>query len=182
MTKDFSPEKARPSRVNWLFCALLGAFICAGYYLSFGQEAVAAPKSKAKIASPKKGKAAANPAQSFLSNSIWRASECGQNHGFQTFNFNNPQKVEVGNGKPGDGEMLDMIYLNRTGNIIEIKTKVCAPVGCNQTLEEYKILNQNQIQEWRFEGHLPNEAPNVVVANGVASDGSLGRVFNRCRS
>lgn len=147
--------------------------------MTIENEVSAAPKARVQKT---KSKSTINVAQSYLGNSVWRAGECTKAHGFQTFSFGSFPKVEVGNGKPGEGEKLDMIYSNRLGNIIEIKTKVCAPVGCNQTLEEYKVLNQNQIQEWRFEGHLPNEAPNVVVANGVASDGSVGRIFNRCRS
>lgn len=167
-----------------VFCLAMVIFASAIFLGPNGQDAIAAPKAKAKVVNAKKAKskAVSNPAHSYLSNSVWRTSDCGQYHGFQTFNFTAPQKVEVGNGRIGDGERLDIVYSNQSGNIIEIKTKVCAPVGCNQTLEEYKILNPNQIQEWRFEGHLPNEAPNIVVANGVATDGSAGRIFNRCRN
>jgi hypothetical protein len=140
-----------------------------------GFEALAAPtRAKAKAV------ARGNPAHTYLSTSVWRASECTKHENFQAFFFVNPAKVEVGSGTIGDGERLEILSAARNGNILEIRTRVCAPVGCNQTLEQYKIISQNQMQEWRFEGLLPNEAPNVVVLDGVASDGTAGRVFNRC--
>ena len=180
MRKNFQTNRNKNSNSVFIACSIAGLVLMTifGIGIFANIDAYAAPRPKVK--STKKA-ATQNPAHLYLRNSVWRTSECGQSHGFQTFNFSNPHKVEVGNGKLGEGEKLYIVSSGRTGNIVEVKTRVCAPVGCNQTLEEYKVLNENQMQEWRFEGHLPNEAPNIVVANGVASDGSVGRVFNRCR-
>ena len=122
--------------------------------------------------------------QAWLGDSIWRAGPCQSAQNFQTFRFTNAPKVEVGSGKPGDGEQLELLHINMVaGGLIQIETRVCAPVGCNQTMERYKKLNADQMQEWHFEGRLPDRAPYVIVANGLAVDGSgPGRIFTRCAS
>jgi hypothetical protein len=120
--------------------------------------------------------------QAWLGNSVWRAGACASAQNFQTFRFTSTPKVEVGSGKPGDGESLELLRISTDPQgLIQIETRVCAPVGCNQTVERYKKLNANQMQEWHFEGRLPDHVPYVIVANGAAVDGSgPGRVFNRC--
>ena len=122
--------------------------------------------------------------QAWLGDSIWRAGPCQSAQNFQTFRFTNAPKVEVGSGKPGDGEQLELLHINMVaGGLIQIETRVCAPVGCNQTMERYKKLNADQMQEWHFEGRLPDRPPYVIVANGLALDGSgPGRIFTRCTS
>lgn len=167
---------------NSLFgLALLGlmAFVI-GYSINSFASSRPNPKTKALT------KTTPSTAQTFLQNGVWRVGECGKGENFQAFSFNNRgvpvNRVEVGSGALGDGERLEILRTNLANNIVEVQTRVCAPVGCNRTFEQYKIISNNQIQEWRFEGLLPNEPPNVVVANGVASDGTTGRIFNRCNS
>jgi hypothetical protein len=121
--------------------------------------------------------------QAWLGSSVWRAGPCESAQNFQTFAFTaSAPKVEVGSGKPGEGERLELLRISALeGDLIQIETRVCAPVGCNQTVERYKKLDANRMQEWHFEGRLPDHAPYVIVANGAATDGSgPGRVFNRC--
>jgi len=124
----------------------------------------------------------ANPAQAWLGQSVWRATTCDQKENFQTFSFSPTPQVEVGSGKKGDGEKLELLRVGTsTDGLIEIETRVCAPVGCNQTVERYKKTGPNQMQEWHFEGRLPEHQPYVLVRDGQAVDGSgPGRLFNRC--
>lgn len=120
--------------------------------------------------------------QAWLSSSVWRAGPCDSAQNFQSFSFTSQPKVEVGSGKPGEGERLELLRISTdpTG-LIQVETRVCAPVGCNQTVERYKKLGPNQMQEWHFEGRLPDHVPYVIVQDGAALDGSgPGRVFNRC--
>lgn len=120
--------------------------------------------------------------QAWLGASVWRTGSCTSAQNFQTFSFTSAPKVEVGSGKPGDGERLELLRISTDpAGLIQVETRVCAPVGCNQTIERYKKLGPDQMQEWHFEGRLPNVTPYVIVANGAAVDGSgPGRVFNRC--
>lgn len=119
--------------------------------------------------------------QSFLSNGVWRINECSETGNFQAFSFKNKTPlVEVGYGQIGDGEKLDIINASIKNNILQIETQVCAPIGCNHTFEQYKILNKNKIMEWVFEGHLDNEPPNIVVKNGIDKEGNKGRILVRC--
>jgi len=124
----------------------------------------------------------ANPAGSWLGQSVWRATTCDKKENFQTFSFNPSPQVEVGSGKKGDGEKLELLRVGTSPDgLIEIETRVCAPVGCNQTVERYKKTGPNQMQEWHFEGRLPELQPYVLVRDGQAVDGSgPGRIFNRC--
>jgi hypothetical protein len=124
----------------------------------------------------------ANPAQAWLGQSVWRATSCDKKENFQTFSFTATPQVEVGSGKKGDGEKLELLRVGTSPDgMIEIETRVCAPVGCNQTVERYKKTSPNQMQEWHFEGRLPELQPYVLVRDGQAVDGSgPGRVFNRC--
>lgn len=125
---------------------------------------------------------AANPAQAWLGQSVWRATTCDRKENFQTFSFNPTPQVEVGSGKKGDGEKLELLRVGTSAEgLIEVETRVCAPVGCNQTVERYKKIGPNQMQEWHFEGRLPEHQPYVLVRDGQAVDGSgPGRLFNRC--
>ena len=120
--------------------------------------------------------------QVWLGSSVWRAGSCASAQNFQTFSFTQNPKVEVGSGKPGEGEQLAVLRVSRVEHeLIQIETRVCAPVGCNQTVERYKIISSTQMQEWHFEGRLPNTPPYVLVANGQSADGTgAGRTFNRC--
>jgi hypothetical protein len=145
------------------------------------------PKSQARSISSQARSSARMPGavptpQAWLGNSVWRAGPCESAQNFQTFTYTPSLKVEVGSGKPGEGEKLDLVRIARVDNeLIQIETRVCAPVGCNQTIERYKIIGPNQMQEWHFEGRLPDHVPYVIVANGAAVDGSgAGRTFNRC--
>ena len=124
----------------------------------------------------------ANPAQAWLGQSVWRATTCDKKENFQTFSFTPSPQVEVGSGKKGDGEKLELLRVGTSpDDLIEIETRVCAPVGCNQTVERYKRIGPNQMQEWHFEGRLPELQPYVLVRDGQAVDGSgPGRIFNRC--
>lgn len=118
--------------------------------------------------------------QKFLSHGVWRTSDCNQNN-FQFFSFtNNKPLVEVGYGKKGEGEKLDILNAQINKNILLIQTQVCAPIGCNHTFEEYKILSNDKITEWTFEGHLDEEPPNIVVKNGFDNNGNVGRTLVRC--
>ena len=172
-------EQDKPKRKNDYFGLLFLGIIA--FFVGHSLSAWAKPNVQRTNHAPKLAvKSRQLNAQSYLSGGVWRTSECGKQQGFQAFFFANPAKVEVGNGKIGEGERLEILSTTRTPNIVEVRTRVCAPIGCNQTFEQYKIINQNQMQEWRFEGLLPNEPPNVVVKEGIATDGSLGRVFNRC--
>ncbi|MFY7760551.1 hypothetical protein [Aquidulcibacter sp.] len=124
----------------------------------------------------------ANSAQAWLGQTVWRATTCDKKENFQTFSFSPTPQVEVGSGKKGDGEKLELLRVGTsTDGLIEIETRVCAPVGCNQTVERYKKTGPNQMQEWHFEGRLPEHQPYVLVRDGQAVDGSgPGRLFNRC--
>jgi hypothetical protein len=141
-------------------------------------------QTRTKSAQTKVAKAAtATEPQAWLGSSIWRAGPCDVAQNFQTFAFSALPKVEVGSGKPGEGERLELLRVAAVEDgLIQIETRVCAPVGCNQTVERYKKLDANRMQEWHFEGRLPDHEPYVIVANGEALDGSgPGRIFNRCQ-
>ncbi|OYU78184.1 MAG: hypothetical protein CFE32_02690 [Alphaproteobacteria bacterium PA3] len=149
----------------------------------FSMSAEAKPKKptglrggNAAVATP------ANPAQAWLGQSIWRATSCDKKENFQTFSFTPTPQVEVGSGRKGEGEKLELLRVGTsTEGLIEIETRVCAPVGCNQTVERYKKIGPSQMQEWHFEGRLPEHQPYVLVRDGQAVDGSgPGRLFNRC--
>jgi hypothetical protein len=120
--------------------------------------------------------------EAWLGTSVWRAGPCESAQNFQAFRFSSQPKVEVGSGKLGEGESLELLRIsNNPDGLIQIETRVCAPVGCNQTIERYKKLGPDQMQEWHFEGRLPDRVPYVIVQDGAALDGSgPGRVFNRC--
>jgi hypothetical protein len=120
--------------------------------------------------------------QAWLGSSVWRAGPCDTAQNFQSFSFTAEPKVEVGSGKPGEGERLQLLRISTDATgLIQVETRVCAPVGCNQTVERYKKLGPDQMQEWHFEGRLPDHVPYVIVQDGAALDGSgPGRVFNRC--
>ncbi|NJR20369.1 MAG: hypothetical protein HC777_02070 [Hyphomonadaceae bacterium] len=168
----------------WLVASLIGAAtqVFAGSTTGLrGSQEPAVPQTKS-AAKSKRSSSAASP-QAWLGNSIWRAGPCESAQNFQTFAFSaSASKVEVGSGKRGDGEELELLRIGEiAGGLIQIETRVCAPVGCNQTIERYKKLDANTMQEWHFEGRLPNIEPYVIVANGAALDGSgPGRVFHRC--
>lgn len=153
--------------------------LCLFGFLTIGaNNSFAAPKNNAKAKPLVYSKSVAQ----YLKNSAWRTTECNEDGNFQSFVFN-PQKpkVEVGYGAKGEGERLEMLKADIKGEFVEIETRVCAPVGCNHTYEKYKILGQNQIQEWSFIGQLPDNPPLVMVKDGIATnDNSKGRVFNRC--
>jgi hypothetical protein len=138
-------------------------------------------KNQTKTKQTQRATNSLNP-QAWLSAGVWRAGPCDTAQNFQTFVFSPLPKVEVGSGKPGEGEKLELLRVTRLeGELIQVETRVCAPVGCNQTIERYKVINTNQMQEWHFEGRLPDHAPYVLVADGSALDGSgPGRTFNRC--
>jgi hypothetical protein len=145
-----------------------------------GAQTDSAPATKARSTPSRRG--SVQTPQAWLSNSVWRAGPCDSAQNFQSFSFTSEPKVEVGAGKPGEGERLQLLRVSTdpTG-LIQIETRVCAPVGCNQTIERYKKLGPNQMQEWHFEGRLPDHVPYVIVQDGAALDGSgPGRVFNRC--
>ncbi len=134
--------------------------------------------SQNAIAKPKK-----IDSKSFLSGGVWRTDNCAEKDFFQSFDFKSqPANVEVGAGALGEGEKLQILSTGFVNGMIEVRTTVCAPVGCNKTWEQYKILGKDMMQEWNFEGHLPDQAPNVVVKNGIAFDGSKGRIFKKCKS
>ncbi|MEY3235318.1 MAG: hypothetical protein RL230_2589 [Pseudomonadota bacterium] len=166
-----------PARLN---ATVLTAVLVA---MLFGMPAEAKPKKPAGL---RGGTAAvatpANPAQAWLGQSVWRATSCDQKENFQTFSIGPTPQVEVGSGKKGDGEKLELLRVGSSPDgLIEIETRVCAPVGCNQTVERYKKTGPNQMQEWHFEGRLPELQPYVLVREGQAVDGSgPGRIFNRC--
>lgn len=129
--------------------------------------------AKAKKFDPKK----------FLSGGVWRVDGCERQDYFQAFDFKaRPPIVEVGAGNLGDGEKVQILSVAQIGAKVEVRTTVCAPIGCNKTWEQYKILSEDMMQEWIFEGHLPNQAPNIVVKDGVAFDGSKGRIFKKCKA
>jgi hypothetical protein len=149
----------------------------------FGVSAEAKPKKPAGLRGGTSAFAAPyNPAQAWLGQSVWRATTCDKKENFQTFSFTPSPQVEVGSGKKGDGEKLELLRVGTSPDgLIEIETRVCAPVGCNQTVERYKKTGPNQMQEWHFEGRLPELQPYVLVRDGQAVDGSgPGRIFNRC--
>lgn len=119
--------------------------------------------------------------QKFLDKGVWRINNCQENGNFQAFSFkNNKPLVEVGYGIIGEGEKLDILNAQLKGNLLLIETQVCAPIGCNHTFEQYKIISKDKMSEWVFEGHLDNEPPNIVVKDGFDNNGNLGRVFIRC--
>ncbi|MCU0881330.1 MAG: hypothetical protein MUF14_01530 [Hyphomonadaceae bacterium] len=118
----------------------------------------------------------------FIGTGIWRAGACDGRGNFQKFSPADA-RVEVGAGHPGEGEALQVLAARRSGDLVEVETRVCAPepIGCNQTFEQYKVLAEDRLQEWHFEGRLPGQEPYVLVRSGQASDGSgAGRIFTRC--
>jgi hypothetical protein len=118
----------------------------------------------------------------FIGTGIWRTGACEGHGNFQKFSPD-VARVEVGAGHPGEGEALQLLAARRTGDLVEVETRVCAPepIGCNQTFEQYKVLSDDRLQEWHFEGRLPGQEPYVLVATGRATDGSgEGRIFSRC--
>jgi hypothetical protein len=139
-------------------------------------------KSKKAIASKLVKKPDAINAANFLNQGVWRGENCEPESNFQKFslNSNSPSFVEVGYGIVGEGEKLEIVKFASQNDILEIQTKVCAPIGCNQTFEQYKIINSNRLFELTFEGHLPDQPPNIVVQNGRDKQGNLGRFFTRC--
>ena len=120
-------------------------------------------------------------ASQYLARGVWRTGACERSGNFQTFVFEPKGEVEVGSGTPGGGERLELVSATRQGADIQVETRVCAPVGCNQTFEVYRVLDDGRMQEWRFEGRLPGQAPYVLVADGRATDGTPGRIFQRCQ-
>lgn len=124
----------------------------------------------------------ATAAMRWLANGMWRAGPCARAQNFQRFEFGTAPIVEVGSGQRGEGERLELLGVSETRKgYIDVQTRVCAPVGCNQTRETYKKLGNDQMQEWHFEGRLPDHAPYILVTNGQATDGTgPGRIFNRC--
>jgi hypothetical protein len=161
-----------------------------GSCIGFAVNAWAAPSSGLRghkmqddppLAAPKSAESRA--AQTWLSAAVWRAGPCSQTQNFQRFEFGKIPVVEVGNGGPGDGERLELLGVGEaSAGYIQVHTRVCAPVGCNQTREVYKKLDRNRMQEWHFEGRLPGHTPYVLVDKGVATDGSgPGRIFTRCQ-
>jgi hypothetical protein len=139
-------------------------------------------------AAPLKSKKTINSQQQaidFLSKGVWRGEDCNLESNFQKFRFKNVQSqlnsVEVGFGELGSGEPLEIIKYDLKNQIIEVQTRVCAPVGCNQTFEQYKIIGPDKMFEWTFEGHLPDQPPNIVVRNGIDKEGNSGRTFKRCK-
>jgi hypothetical protein len=124
-------------------------------------------------------------ARAFLGEGVWRVVEktgaCEPAANFQAFVFTRPPSVEVGQGAPGTGETVQLLKADATDSFVSIETKVCAPVGCNHTIERYKVIDANTMQEWDFEGRLPGQAPYVLLEAGKApADGTEGRVFRRC--
>ena len=150
--------------------------------LALSAHAVTADGLRGRQAPAAKAQPVLNTAQAWLGTSVWRASACDRQENFQTFRFQAPAKVEVGAGRPGEGERLELLRVETVADgLIQVETRVCAPVGCNQTVERYKKLDQNRFQEWHFEGRLPDHQPYVLVRDGQALDGSgPGRIFNRC--
>ncbi len=165
----------------WVIGSLIGFAAQALAATPNGLRGIQSGNAQTKSASATPAQSATSP-QNWLGSSIWRTGPCDVAQNFQTFSFTPSPKVEVGSGKPGDGERLELLRVTTDAQgLIQVETRVCAPVGCNQTIERYKKLGPNQMQEWHFEGRLPNLAPYVIVANGAALDGSgPGRVFNRC--
>jgi hypothetical protein len=146
-----------------------------------GTTAPAAPVTVGSATDSATSPATDPAARAFLGAAVWRAGACDPSGNFQSFVFSPAASVEVGSGAPGQGERLELLRAARGGSQIEVETRVCAPVGCNRTVERYKVLDPNRIQEWHFEGRLPDQPPYVLVANGIATDGSgPGRVFHRC--
>ena len=173
------PSQSTPKPLSSL-AVLMTALLVTAF---FGVSAGAKPNKPAGLRGGISAAATpANPAGSWLGQSVWRATTCDKKENFQTFSFNPSPQVEVGSGKKGDGEKLELLRVGTSPDgLIEIETRVCAPVGCNQTVERYKKTGPNQMQEWHFEGRLPELQPYVLVRDGQAVDGSSpGRIFNRC--
>jgi hypothetical protein len=172
--------------VFWVVASLIGfavqAFAATPTMLRGTQPSVTPLVKTEPARSTRQRKGAVLTPQAWLGSSVWRAGPCDSAQNFQTFSFSAAPKVEVGSGKPGEGERLELLRVSSVENgLIQVETRVCAPVGCNQTVERYKKIDANQMQEWHFEGRLPDHVPYVIVANGAALDGSgPGRVFNRC--
>jgi hypothetical protein len=172
--------------VFWVIASLIGfavqAFAATPTMLRGTQSSVTPLAKSESTRSTRHRKGAVLTPQAWLGSSVWRAGPCDTAQNFQTFSFSATPKVEVGSGKPGEGERLELLRVSSVEDgLIQVETRVCAPVGCNQTVERYKKLDANQMQEWHFEGRLPDHVPYVIVANGAALDGSgPGRVFNRC--
>ena len=173
------PSQSTPKPLSSL-AVLMTALLVTAF---FGVSAGAKPNKPAGLRGGISAAATpANPAGSWLGQSVWRATTCDKKENFQTFSFTPSPQVEVGSGKKGDGEKLELLRVGTSPDgLIEIETRVCAPVGCNQTVERYKKTGPNQMQEWHFEGRLPELQPYVLVRDGQAVDGSgPGRIFNRC--
>jgi hypothetical protein len=173
------PSQSTPKPLSSLAVLMTALLVTALLVVS----AEAKPKKPAGLRGGLAGGATpANPAQAWLGQSVWRATTCDKKENFQTFSFTPTPEVEVGSGKKGDGEKLELLRVGTSPDgLIEIETRVCAPVGCNQTVERYKKTGPNQMQEWHFEGRLPELQPYVLVRDGKAVDGSgPGRMFNRC--
>ena len=173
------PSQSTPKPASALAVLMTALLVTA----LLGVSAEAKPKKPAGLRGGTAGAATpANPAQAWLGQSVWRATTCDKKENFQTFSFTPSPQVEVGSGKKGDGEKLELLHVGTSPDgLIEIETRVCAPVGCNQTVERYKKTGPNQMQEWHFEGRLPELQPYVLVRDGQAVDGSgPGRIFNRC--
>jgi hypothetical protein len=172
--------------IIWVVASVIGfgikAFAATPTVLRGAQTGPSTISARPTRTAPKTALRAEITPEAWLGTSVWRAGPCESLQNFQTFSFMTEPKVEVGNGKPGDGERLQLLRVSTDSTgLIQIETRVCAPVGCNQTIERYKKIGANQMQEWHFEGRLPDHVPYVIVANGTAVDGSgPGRIFNRC--
>jgi hypothetical protein len=137
------------------------------------------------LTEPAHAQALRSDASTFLGGAVWReasggSGSCNGGTSFQRFSFEPKATVEVGQGAPGAGETLELHAARLKDGMVELESGACGPTGCNRTFEQYKVLDRNRIQEWRFEGRLPGEEPLVLVDKGRASDGAPGRVFARC--
>lgn len=174
--------RSRPARMLALATfAALGAGLALNAW-ALGPNGLRGARSEPTLPEPPKTAAALSSAEAFLARGVWRAGACGQAQNFQAFIFGaSGRSVEVGSGAPGQGERLELLRAGGKDGLVEVETRVCAPVGCNQTFEQYKVLDDNRMQEWRFEGRLPDQPAYVLVADGRSLDGTgPGRVFNRC--
>ncbi|MEN9855727.1 MAG: hypothetical protein RL186_5 [Pseudomonadota bacterium] len=163
----------RTSRMHADVLTLLSIIWIVASVIGIATHAFAQPSPKPNFATE---------AKRWLANGMWRAGPCAQAQNFQRFEFGSAPIVEVGSGQRGEGERLELLGVSEARKgYIDVQTRVCAPVGCNQTRETYKKLGKDQMQEWHFEGRLPDHAPYVLVTNGQATDGKgQGRIFNRC--
>ncbi len=121
-------------------------------------------------------------AKSYLNKGVWRVGNCDATLNFQKFEFaiNNNAYGKVIVGAGDYSEDLELFHAEKKQDTIIVQTRVCAPVGCNKTYEEYKIINKDTMSEWHFEGRLPDQEPNLVISKGIDKDGNKGRIFNRC--